>query len=114
MWEENSTPVDFANPEAGLGANKWIRYGFGFSENEIEEASWVRLRELGLSYTFPESLMKSTRLTVGFIGRNLWLSTSYTGIDPEANLTGSTNGFGLEYFGMPNTKSYAVNVQLTF
>jgi TonB-linked SusC/RagA family outer membrane protein len=114
VWEENSTPVDFANPEDGLGSYKWVRYGFGFSENEVEDASWVRLRELGVSYTFPESLTKSVLVNVGFTGRNLWLSTPYSGIDPEANLTGSTNGFGLEYFGMPNTKSYAVNVQLTF
>ncbi len=114
VWEQNSTPVDFANPEDGLGTYKWVRYGFGFSENEIEEASWVRLREIGLSYTFPESLTKSVRLNVGLTGRNLWLSTSYSGIDPEANLTGASNGFGLEYFGMPNTKSYAVNVQITF
>jgi TonB-linked SusC/RagA family outer membrane protein len=114
-YEANDVPVDFFDPRFGVSAqNKWVRYGFGFSENEIEDASWVRLRELGLSYTFPETLTKSVRVNVGFIGRNLWLKTNYTGIDPEANLTGVTNGFGLEYFGMPNTKSYAVNVQLTF
>jgi hypothetical protein len=114
VWEQNSTPVDFANPEAGLGQNKWVRYGFGFSDNEIEDASWVRLREVALSYTFPESLTKKVGVNIGLVARNLWLKTNYSGIDPEANLTGVTNGFGLEYFGMPNTKSYAVNVQLTF
>ncbi len=117
VWEQNNIPVDFADPQQGLSSYKWVRYGFGFSENEIEDASWIRLRELSLSYSFPQSLlgkMKIENLSVGLIGRNLFLHTSYTGIDPEANLAGVTNGFGLEYFGMPNTKSYSLNIRLTF
>ena len=117
VWEQNNIPVDFANPENGLSNYKWVRYGFGFSENEIEDASWIRLRELSLSYSFPQTLlnkMKMQNLTVSLVGRNLFLHTSYTGIDPEANLTGVTNGFGLEYFGMPNTKSYSINIRLSF
>ena len=116
VWEQNNIPVDFADPQQGLSSYKWVRYGFGFSENEIEDASWIRLRELSLSYSFPQSLlgkMKIENLSVGLIGRNLFLLTSYTGIDPEANLSGVTNGFGLEYFGMPNTKSYSINIRLT-
>ncbi len=116
-YEENTIPVDFFDSALGFNENKWVRYGFGFSENEIEDASWVRLRELALSYNFPRSLIGNLGiedLSIGFIGRNLWLNTNYTGIDPEANLTGTTNGFGLEYFGMPNTKSYAVNLRIGF
>jgi outer membrane receptor protein involved in Fe transport len=116
-WEKNNTPVDFANPEHGLSSYKWVRYGFGFSENEIEDASWIRLREVSLAYSFPKTLLNRVRiedLTISLIGRNLFLHTSYTGIDPEANLTGVTNGFGLEYFGMPNTKSYSMNLRFTF
>jgi hypothetical protein len=116
-YVENSTPVDFHNPETGFNDNKWVRYGFGFSENEIEDASWVRLREVALSYNFPRSLISNiglTDLSIGVVGRNLWLETSYSGIDPETNLQGTNNGFGLEYFGMPNTKSYAVNLRIGF
>ncbi len=117
VWEQNNIPVDFADPQQGLSSYKWVRYGFGFAESEIEDASWIRLRELSLSYSFPQSLlgkMKIENLSVSLIGRNLFLHTSYTGIDPEANLSGVTNGFGLEYFGMPNTKSYSLNIRLSF
>jgi TonB-linked SusC/RagA family outer membrane protein len=115
VYVQNTTPVDFANPAAGIGANKWVRYGFGFSDNEIEDTSWIRLRELTLAYAFPKSLIKGIEnLTLSFTGRNLWLKTNYSGIDPEANLTGASNGFGLEYFGMPNTKSYGVNLRIGF
>jgi hypothetical protein len=44
----------------------------------------------------------------------LWLSTDYPGIYPETNLTGASNGIGLDYFNMPNTRSYAVLLNLTF
>ena len=117
VWEQNNIPVDFADPQKGLSSYKWVRYGFGFSENEIEDASWIRLREVAISYSFPQFLLSKMRLenlSVSLIGRNLFLHTSYTGIDPEANLTGVTNGFGLEYFGIPNTKSYSINIRLSF
>jgi len=116
-YVQNNTPVDFHNPETGFNDNKWVRYGFGFSENEIEDASWVRLREVALTYNFPRSLISNiglTDLSIGVVGRNLWLETNYSGIDPETNLQGTNNGFGLEYFGMPNTKSYAVNLRIGF
>jgi hypothetical protein len=53
-------------------------------------------------------------LSITLTGRNLWLKTDYPGIDPETNLTGASNGYGLDYFNMPNTKSYNVTVNLTF
>jgi len=42
----------------------------------------------------------------------LW--TPYQGIDPDTNLTGSTNGRGLDYFQNPNTKSYIFKLTVAF
>lgn len=92
--------------------------GFGtVAENFVEETSWVRLREVTLSYRLPQSFFDNIFLkgvSVYFTGRNLWLSTKYSGIDPETNLAGSANGQGLEYFNMPNTKSYNFGISLNF
>ncbi len=113
----NNTPVALADPAAGLGAYYRVRYGFGYSEMEIYDTSWLRLRELTLSYNLPDAVLGSTFLkgaTISLTGRNLWLKTDYPGVDPETNLTGSSNGFGLDYFNQPNTKSYSATVQLTF
>jgi len=117
--EVNTVPVDFANPALGLSSYRRIRYGFGdISEESIQDGSWVRLRELSISYQLPSSLLEKTKLingaSISFTGRNLWLSTKYTGIDPETNLTGSSNGIGLDYFNMPNTRSYGVNLRFEF
>jgi hypothetical protein len=101
-----------------VGGNKWTRYGFGFSEDNIEDASWVRLRELTVTYSLPGSLLNNSpfqAVSLSFTGRNLWLQTKYRGVDPETNLTGGTsNAIGLDYFNMPNTKSYGAVLNVTF
>jgi len=53
-------------------------------------------------------------INIQLSARNLWLSTDYPGVDPETNLTGASNGYGLDYFNMPNTKSYSATVKLSF
>jgi TonB-linked SusC/RagA family outer membrane protein len=85
-------------------------------EQFVEKTDWVRLREVTLSYDFGKigksSFMR--QLSVYATGRNLWLSTPYKGIDPETNLMGAFNAQGLDYFNMPNTKSYVFGVKLEF
>ncbi len=114
----NTQEVNLADPAAGLGSYYRVRYGFGgIGGMSIYETSWVRLRELTLNYTIPSSALESLPFSAASItlsGRNLWLSTKYPGIDPETNLTGSSNGIGLDYFNMPNTKSYGASINLTF
>jgi len=114
----NNTAVSLYDPANGLGANYWVRYGFGgTSEGSIFDASWIRLREVTVSYSLPQSMLANSSLdqvSFALSGRNLWISTDYPGVDPETNLTGATNGFGLDYFNMPNTRSYTFNVKLVF
>jgi len=82
----------------------------------VEKTDWVRLREVSLSYDLGSVLNKSflKSLTLYATGRNLWLSTPYRGIDPETNLMGAFNAQGLDYFNMPNTKSYVFGLRVDF
>lgn len=85
-------------------------------EQFVEKTDWVRLREVTLSYELGK-LIKGTvfkNVRIYTTGRNLWLNTPYTGIDPETNLMGAFNAQGLDYFNMPNTKSYVFGVRLDF
>jgi TonB-linked SusC/RagA family outer membrane protein len=105
-------------------ANLFSNYGEGF----LEDISWRRLREISLSYRLPSALLEGSFLrgaTVSVTGRNIWLDTKYTGIDPESNLTATnqitaggvnqgSNGIGIDYYGFPNTKSWVVSVSLNF
>lgn len=99
----------------------WGGPGSGFTgpfEQFIEDGTYVRLREVGLSYTLNSSGFRdwtglaSAEFSVK--GRNLLLFTDYTGIDPETNLTGSSNGFGLDYFQNPSTRSFFFSVRINY
>lgn len=115
----NTKAVPYADPTAAnINGYYWARYGFGGNnEQGMYDASWIRLRELTVSYNVPTKLFGKApfkALSLSFTGRNLWLSTDFPGVDPETNLTGDSNGFGLEYFNMPNTKSYNFGLKATF
>lgn len=115
--KSDGTPNDVVVP---LDQN-WFVFGEGSgftgpTEEFIEETDWVRLRELTLSYKFNSKLLDKTVLNSAelfFTGRNLWLSTPYTGVDPETSLIGAGNGQGLDYFNMPGTKSYMIGLRIT-
>jgi len=98
----------------GNGSN----FGGGPTTSAIESTSWIRLREVTLSYRFNESLLKKSGFIYGlelfFTGKNLWLNTPYTGIDPETNLTGARNSQGMDYFNNPGTKSYIFGIRASF
>ena len=121
-YAPNTQQVDLNNDAIGSAANRWTRYGFGtLGEENVEDASWVRLRQVRLTYSLPQTLMDNIRgfsgVDIALTGRNLLLFTGYRGIDPETNLVGTTqgeNGFGLEYFNNPNTRGYGINLTVTF
>ncbi len=84
-------------------------------ENAIQDGSWVRLREVSLSYTLPKFTKYLNGLTVYATGRNLWLSTEYKGVDPETSLTGAGSSIGgFDYFNMPGARSYIVGLRTNF
>ncbi|MCP4975550.1 MAG: SusC/RagA family TonB-linked outer membrane protein [Maribacter sp.] len=95
--------------------------GFGSSpinELAIRDASWVRLRELSLGYTLnSEEFRKKTKLSsidFTFTGRNLALWSDVVGVDPEINQSGVANGFGIDYFTNPTTKSFVFSIKLNY
>jgi TonB-linked SusC/RagA family outer membrane protein len=88
-------------------------------EHWVEDASWLRLRNVYLSYAIPESVLrplhiKGAEFTIA--GRNVWLHTKYTGIDPEvASVGNGPNGVtGIDYNGVPATKSWDASVKINF
>jgi len=88
----------------------------GLSEAAIEDGSWLRLREVRLTYAMPTKWLKKTPfkgINLGISGRNLLLWTKYSGIDPETNLSGVSNSLGRDYFNMPNTKGVEFSLQLS-
>lgn len=92
--------------------------GFGsVAEHFVEDGSFRRLRYVSLGYDFGSLLgnIGIENLRLSLTGRNLYLNTPYTGFDPELSLVGSSsNGQGLDYFQIPNTRSFAVGLNAKF
>lgn len=82
----------------------------------IQDAGWIRMKELTVSYSFNKLLKDSfvDNLEIYFTGRNLFLSTPYTGIDPNTSLLGAGNAQGMDYFDMPGTKTYLLGLRFAF
>jgi TonB-linked SusC/RagA family outer membrane protein len=116
--QPNTTSVAYADPAGGLGANRWVRYGFGgVAEDYVYDGTFVKLREVALTYSFADEVISKIGLSNASItaaGRNLLVITDYPGIDPETNLTGDSNGIGLDYFNQPQTKSYSIAIKVSF
>jgi hypothetical protein len=70
----------------------------------IEDASFVRVRELSVAWAIPPSWAKRVGAhssSVVFAGRNLFRSTDYTGLDPEGAGTGQTQIAQADVFTLP-------------
>jgi TonB-linked SusC/RagA family outer membrane protein len=82
----------------------------------VQDATWTRLRELTLGYTyhFPTARFGVKGATFELSGRNLWLVSGVKNIDPDSNLAGSGSGRGIVYFNNPSTRSYLGTLRLDF
>lgn len=88
------------------------------SDRFIEDASYIRLKNISFGYRIPESILskafiKSLRFYVS--AQNYWTWTDYTGFDPEASQAGQALiNRGVDNGVYPNNKSIQGGVQLTF
>lgn len=97
--------------------NYYSRFG-QITENIVYDASFGKLRQLALSYAVPAKFLAKSKfenLTFSLVGRNLALLWSNVpNIDPESGYTSAGNAQGLEYFAMPQTRSFGFNLSVNF
>jgi hypothetical protein len=128
LRDNKSSYVDQAGKAEGL--KKPTGY-YNLVYNALEEASWfvedgtyVKLRELSLSYTFGREQLAGIfggffqRATLQAIGRNLLTFTDYPGFDPEVGTTdagtGSTVVGRTDSYQYPNYRTMTFMVELAF
>ncbi len=83
----------------------------------IEDGSYLRLRQLQLGYTFPESVVSKVglgRARVYVQGQNLFTVTNYTGPDPDINILGGELSMGVDQFRTPSPAVYIAGVSIGF
>lgn len=102
IWEQPGDITDI--PRYGANAVE-------YSSALLEDASFLRLKNITLSYSVPKKALEKTKFFEGirvyFIARNLFTVTNYTGYDPEVA--------GSIVYGMyPQTREYSLGLELTF
>ena len=101
MWQNPGDITKISRPESPMQ----------FDTHLLEDASFMRLKNLTVSYTLPKTWMQKTHFMGGcrvyFVGRNLLTFTKYKGYDPEVDSNVQLGNY-------PNTKQYSLGLELTF
>ncbi len=101
----------YVNPQ-----DYWNHVAMNTARPFIYDNSYVKLRELTLSYAFPKRLLGKViqSLSVSFVARNLFnIYKNIPNIDPDSNYNNGPS-LGLEYGSLPSRRSIGMNVNLKF
>lgn len=98
----------------------WANYAEN-AYNFMTSTNWIRLRSMSLSYDLSPLFRNRgfiKGLSASVAGYNLWLWTNYEGMDPEVSVSGSGTGgsgsMGIDYCGVPATRSITFGLNATF
>ncbi|MDP4206855.1 MAG: SusC/RagA family TonB-linked outer membrane protein, partial [Bacteroidota bacterium] len=120
-YVENTTPIAGGDSNYNLYYNQTYSAG-KFGRLYLIDRSFVKLREVTLTYQLPKKLTQKAfinRAEISFIGRNLllWTPKSNTFVDPESTTFGDENGLQAdygEYGATPTVRSYGFSLKLSF
>jgi TonB-linked SusC/RagA family outer membrane protein len=88
---------------------------YSVEEWRIEDGSFVKLRELSLTYNLPPLIKGISNLQLSLAGRNLYSWDNYQGYDPETNAGNNSDRFRATDFGnVPIPRSYQIKLTANF
>ena len=83
-----------------------------FSDRWIEDGSYIRLKDLTLSYTLPGGSKLYRDLNIYFTASNLLTFTNYKGYDPEFQYSNSPYQMGIDYGTIPQIRTFLFGLKL--
>jgi TonB-linked SusC/RagA family outer membrane protein len=100
-------------------ANTFFYDYYGKTEMSVFDASYVKLREVSLSYSFDKisflNKLGIKDLNIAAVGRNLWIiHKNIPDIDPEVGNSAGNTSVGAEQNSIPSTRSYGFNIKISF
>ncbi len=118
LQDDARTSEDWGTPE---GIARYRGYTSGSIEPYIEDATFIKLREINLALDVPQrfigSIMRAgvETMRISLSGRNLWMLTDYSGLDPEvANFGAAAIRNNLDIGAYPPSRSFFFNITLGF
>ena len=118
-YTENTVPISQTN-QTFYQYYDQSRGGGEFSRAFLVSKSFIKLRDVVITYTFPKKWLDKTpfgNASLSFIGRNLLIFTPSSNhfIDPELTTFGNDlNADYGEFSAAPTTRSYGVSLRITF
>jgi hypothetical protein len=93
------------------------RSSYGSYAGFIENADFVKLREVAVTFGLPQAFanrlnVKGAGITLA--GRNLHTWTKYTGLDPEINYSGGSNFVTSEFGSVPPNRLFQLRLDANF
>jgi len=108
---EVSSPVE---NQTYVGAESFYHHYWGKPGLSIYDASFVKLREVVVGYTFRDIASWLSSINVSLVGRNLWLiHSNIPDVDPE-NAFSAGNTQGVNSNPLPSTRNVGFNLKFTF
>jgi TonB-linked SusC/RagA family outer membrane protein len=120
LYDAGQNSKDFLTAPGG-GAQRIARFGQGFTQPYVQDGSYLKLREVNLSYNLPDGVtsalfgrsIRTARVSV--TGRNLLRITPYRGLDPEvSNFGNQAIVRNIDVAPFPPSRSFFFSVDLGF
>lgn len=125
LRQDQNYPTRWLNRWTGEGTtNEFPRFTYDDANHNyskmndmvhIEDASYLRLKNLQIGYTLPQHISKKagmSKLRVYVSGNNLLTFTEYSGMDPEVGHGGAW--FGFDNGSYPQARAYLMGLNVTF
>ncbi|GAB3247196.1 TonB-dependent receptor [Larkinella harenae] len=112
-YTDRWTPTNPTNANSS-GIPPKVAYATNINSRAVEDASFIRLRNVQLGYNIPVTRLKAIRSAQLYVtGQNLFTITNYTGSDPEVSAFGTSN-VRADYNAYPLTRTYTLGLNLNF
>jgi TonB-linked SusC/RagA family outer membrane protein len=120
LYDAAGNSKDYStNPNTG-GQLRFNRWASGYTKEYVQDGSYVKVREISLSYRLPGDMMRylggrarSARIELS--GRNLFTSTPYRGLDPEvSNFGNQAIARNIDVAPYPPSRSYFLSIDVEF
>lgn len=110
----NDIPVSAQSYYSTIGLYKSQK---GYAEEFVHDASYIKLKELSVGYSFPQSVLKRTPLTslrLSFVARNLCFLMKHTPGNPDGGYDTTMFSQALDYMAVPYTRTFGFSINLGF
>jgi len=107
-WTPSNTNAEFAR----VGLTNDLQ---PLSSQYMQDGSYIKLRNISLSYRVPKSLVSFANIRVSVSAQNILTITKYKGYDPEiSSSAGDDINAGMDWFAYPNPKSISFGISLEY